>query len=246
VSNDILTMLWKELKEFIRMRGTKQTGMIGGLLLPVGILGILMPLRSGAAWVTGSTSLTFMGWLPMFMALSMIADSFAGERERHTLETLLATRLSDQAILVGKIASAVLYSWGLVVVSLITGLITVNIAHGHGRLLMFPPGDIATLLVFSLLLGTLASCAGVLVSLRAATVRQAAQTLSYGFLVLVFAVVFGARMLPTERMKVLINAVAPTNLLRTEILVAMGLAAVDFGLYSVVRMRFQRARLILD
>ncbi len=74
----------------IRMRGTKQSGMIGGLLVPVGILGIFVPLRSGPAWVTNNLSLTLMGWLPLFMVISMIADSFAGERERqHTLGNLV-------------------------------------------------------------------------------------------------------------------------------------------------------------
>jgi ABC-2 type transport system permease protein len=246
VRNDILTMLWKELREFIRMRGTKQSGMIGGLLVPVGILGILVPIRSGAGWVNSNLSLTLMGWLPLFMVISMIADSFAGERERHTLETLLATRLSDQAILVGKIASAVLYSLGLVVVSLVTGLVTVNIAHGHGKLLMFPLGAIAALIVFTLLLGTLAACAGVLVSLRAATVRQAAQTLSYAFLVVVFGVIFGSRLLPTQWLAALAKAVASGSVLRTEIVAALFLVVVDSALYSAARARFQRARLILD
>ncbi len=246
MTNDILTMIWKELREFIRMRGTKQSGMIGGLLVPVGILGIFVPLRSGPAWVANNLSLTLMGWLPLFMVISMIADSFAGERERHTLETLLATRLSDQAILAGKVVSAVLYAWGLVVVSLVTGLVTVNIAHGHGKLLMFPLGNIVALLVFTLLLGTLAACAGVLVSLRAATVRQAAQTLSYAFLVVVFGIIFGSRLLPAAWLMALAKALAGESLLQLEILAALLLIVVDAALYWAARLRFQRTRLILD
>ena len=37
----------------------------------------------------------------------MIADGIPGERERHTLETLLASRLSDRSILLGKVMAAV-------------------------------------------------------------------------------------------------------------------------------------------
>jgi hypothetical protein len=44
----------------------------------------------------------------------------------------------------------------------------------------------------------------------------------------------------------LAKAVAGGNLLRTEVSVALVLIAVDAGLYSAARVRFQRARLILD
>ena len=33
-------------------------------------------------------------WFSLLLVINVVADSFAGERERHTLETLLASRLS--------------------------------------------------------------------------------------------------------------------------------------------------------
>ena len=51
---------------------------------------------------------TYLSFLPV---ASIIADSFAGERERHTIETLLASRLSSRSILFGKMLAAIAYGW---------------------------------------------------------------------------------------------------------------------------------------
>jgi len=70
-------------------------------------------------------------WVPLFLVMGVIAYSFAGDRERHTLETLLASRLSNRAILLGKIAAAVGYALRVTLLSLAAGLVTVNVAHGR-------------------------------------------------------------------------------------------------------------------
>lgn len=51
--------------------------------------------------------------LPLVLSAIMIAESLAGERERRTLETLLASRLSERAILLRKMSAAVLLGWML-------------------------------------------------------------------------------------------------------------------------------------
>ncbi len=53
----------------------------------------------------------------------MITDSIAGERERQTLETLLASRLPDRAIVLGKIIAVTLFGWGLLLLGMIPGLL---------------------------------------------------------------------------------------------------------------------------
>ncbi len=65
-------------------------------------------------------------------------DSFAGERERHTLETLLASRLPDHAILSGKLLVCVLYSFIMTIIFIVLCLAVVNIAYWNGQLLMYP------------------------------------------------------------------------------------------------------------
>lgn len=244
--SDILTMLWKEWKEIFLQRGTLRGGVLSSLVIPILLLGVFLPWQGGVAWVkSASLPITWL-WLPLFLVTTMIADSFAGERERKTLEALLASRLSDRAILFGKIASAVSYGWGLTLASLALGLVTVNLIHGHGRLLMYPANTAALIVAMSFLGSTLAASAGVLVSLRAATVRQAQQTLSLALLVVFFGLMFGVRALPAEWKVHLVTAFAGPNQVRTEVMAGIVLALLDGVLLRAAMARFQRARLILD
>jgi ABC-2 type transport system permease protein len=185
-------------------------------------------------------------WLPVFLVATMICESFAGERERKTLETLLASRLDDRTILFGKLAAAVGYGWGLAMSSLVLGLITVNVTHGHGPLILLPAATVLLVATFSLLASTLAASAGVLISLRASTVRQAQQTLSLSLLGLMFGGLFGIQALPTTWKMWLARTLSGATLLTTELLGGALLLALDLLVISIAAARFQRARLILD
>lgn len=83
---DISTVLWKEWKEILSEgRGR---GKVSVLIL-VGVVGIILPWQIGRTWIESPMVLAYWAWVPMFLVMPVIADSFAGERERHTLETLL-------------------------------------------------------------------------------------------------------------------------------------------------------------
>jgi ABC-2 type transport system permease protein len=185
------------------------------------------------------------GWVPYLLVSGVVADSFAGERERHTLETLLASRLPDSAILFGKIAAALLYGWGLTVVSVLLSLITINVVHGQGQILLFPAGIAAGILGISLLIALFASGLGVLVSLRAASVRQAQQTFSLIFLV-IFVPLLLMPLLPPEIQFRVTEAVAAADPGTLALGAALLLIVVDLALLLAARARFKRARLILD
>ncbi|MCK7485371.1 MAG: ABC transporter permease subunit [Bacillus subtilis] len=96
--------------------------------------------------------------MPFLWVSGVVADMFAGERERHTLEALLATRLSDQAILFGKLLAAMTYGFTLTWVIMIASLITVNIGFGKGELLFYPLDMTLAALVFSILISGLSGC----------------------------------------------------------------------------------------
>jgi len=105
---DIGNIMWKEWREFLsqcrHLKVEYLTTFCGVLLV-----GIIPALENGAAWMSSPLVLVFSGWVPIFLVSAIIADSFAGERERHTLLPLLATPISDLAILLGKILAAVVY-----------------------------------------------------------------------------------------------------------------------------------------
>jgi ABC-2 type transport system permease protein len=247
---DIMTVVRKELREYLAQRGgvTRSSGSRAGwlsLLVLVAVFGIFLPWQTGREWVETPVVILW-AWVPLFLTTSITADAFAGERERHTLETLLASRLSDRAILFGKVLAAVAYGWGLTVVSLIVGLITVNVAFREGGLALYPLGAALGGLGVSLLAAGLAATAGVLVSLRASTVRQAAQTLSIAIMVLLFVPIFGIQALPPETTNRLMRWVEYVGMNGITLTAAGVLAVLDAALLWAGMARFQRARLILD
>lgn len=240
---DILTVIWKELRELLHVRG-RQRGWMNMLIL-VGVFGILMPLQSGADWFATPLPILYYGWLPFTLVSSVIADSFAGERERHTLDTLLASRLSDTSILYGKILAALIYGWGLTMVCAVLGVAAINIAFGKGTFLIFPTEVTIGILVFSLLISLLVSGLGVLISLRAASVRQAQQTFSIAFFAL-FVPFFAIPLLPEAWIVKISQVLENLDYLSLGMVFAALLLAADLVLLGAARRRFRRDRLILD
>jgi ABC-type Na+ efflux pump permease subunit len=128
------------------------------------------------------------------MASSIIAsDSFAGEKERRTVEALLATPLSDSEMLLGKmivslVPAVVVTIAAFLVYSAVIDQFTVGL---FGGVLLFP-NDIWLMLIFALV-PTLAFAniaLTVLISARAKGVREA-QQISALFLVPLIGMVVG-------------------------------------------------------
>ncbi len=243
---DFATVLWKEWKEIVLERSGSGAGRFRPLFL-IAVLGIFVPLRMGPERFFSAAGLLMPTFFSAIVITAVISDSFAGERERHTLETLLASRLSDHAILFGKIAASIAYGWFISLSCILAGAITVNITNWHGEIFMFH--DVASWLVLLFgppLVGGVVATAGVLVSLHATTVRGAQQTLSIGIGVLFMGIVFGGSLLPAEwkaGFARILFTWSPTNL----VLAALGvLLIIDLGLLLAGMARFQRAKLVLD
>ena len=242
---DVFTVAWKEWRELLQLGGSHRGGRFS-LVILIGVFGVFLPLQAGADWVQSPATVFYWGWVPLMLVGSAVADSFAGERERHTLETLLASRLPDSAILLGKMFAAVTYGWGLVLIMLVLSLVTVNLSARTGPLLVFPWRFAVGAPLLALLGSGLAATAGVLVSLRAPTVRQAAQTLNVGVLLLIFIPVLGMQALP-DSLKAQLAARAMAIGADGLLWVSAGLLALlDLSLLAVAFARFRRSRLVLD
>lgn len=241
--NDIANIIWKELKEIFVQRGSLRSG-VTNLLLVLAIIGILFPLQFGREWITHPLGLVSGAWLPLFMSMGLVADAFAGERERHTLETLLASRLSDQAILYGKMLSSILYGAGISLAGMLLGAVTVNLAHpGTG---FYPVGNFLGAVLFSLLGATLVTGIGVFVSLHAGSVRQAYQRMSLGFLLIWMPIIFAPQVLPDAWKLQLSQWFENINGLQAAVTAGAILLMIDLTLIVLDRARFKRARLVLD
>lgn len=242
---DVLTVARKEWREYL-LAGSGLKGGRMGLLIMLAVFGVVLPAQNGPAWIASPAPLLAWAWVPLMLVSGVVADSFAGERERHTLETLLASRLPDRAILLGKVAAAVAYGWGFALGAAALSLLTVNLAHWQGHVVAFPATTAVAVPLFSLLTSGLAATAGVLVSLRASTARQAAQTLSIATMLVLFVPLFGFQALPAPTRAAWTAAALSLDPLASLASVAGVLLLADTALLSLGLARFRRARLVLD
>jgi ABC-2 type transport system permease protein len=237
---DLKTMLWKERKGLLRYRGSR-TRFLLTLMTPV-LMAVVMPWQEGAGWVESPISLIISLAIPIIIVGITVPESFAGERERHTLETLLASRLPDRAILFGKLTTAVAFAWGLTLAVLLMSLVPVNLAHGEGKILFFTPTLALGNLALSFVLSTLCASAGVLVSLRSETVQEAAQTLMAIFLVPPMILQMVLFMFVDQLRDTLQNLNGEQVLL----IIIVVLAVIDLAVSALAVARFRRSRLHLS
>jgi ABC-2 type transport system permease protein len=245
-TTDFQTVFWKEWKEIVLERSAGGSGSLRPLIL-VAALGIFVPFRMGPERFFSPYPLLIYAFFSAVVITAVIADAFAGERERHTLETLLASRLSDRAILLGKVAASLAYGWLIAILCVLAGCITVNALNWHGHVLLYH--DAASWLILLLgppLAGGAVSASGVLVSLHASTVRQAQQTMTVAILLLGLAMIFGANMLPLSWRAWFGEILVNWSLAELVLAAAGVMLFVDIGLLLAGMARFQRARLILD
>jgi ABC-2 type transport system permease protein len=235
--NDLWTMIWKEWKDFLLSGG--RSDLLRPLLI-LGIVGIVLPLSFRLSWINlDPAPVLIILYAPFMFVTSFIGDAIAGERERHTLETLLASRISDRAILLSKVLVAVGFTWGMTLFCLLLGAIVVNWSQEQGQWVFYAPINLfLVVLVMSLLTILLAASGGVLISLKSATVRQAAQTMVLGEILLGFAIYVVVRFLPAS-----VTASLTTSQMVSIILLT--LVVLDAILLAASLVSFQRSRLIL-
>jgi len=241
---DVITVALKELREIFTFGDARGRGKLS-LVVLVLIFGIVFPLQSGREWVESPVSIMVWGWMPFLWVSGIVADLFAGERERHTLEALLATRLSDQAILFGKLLAAMTYGFTLTWLIMLASLVTVNISFGGDGLLFYSRDVTLGALVFSILISGLSASIGVLVSLRAGSVRQAQQIMSMGMLVL-FLPLMLIQFIPKAWLESIGNIVENVQPMQVAEWIAVGLLVVELVLIAIATRLFQRSKLILD
>lgn len=237
--------MWKEWRELLFQRGSLRATILSWLPLIL-IFGLLMPAQVGLFWVNSPFTIAYWGWLPTLPVMALVADSFAGERERHTLETLLASPLSEAAILFGKVITVVSYGLLLTLLVLLAGLISVNVTHAKSRLLLYPVGVTLTGFLLGILTATAMASIGVIVSLRSPTVKQAAQQLAFVSIALTWIPLLGLSLMPIQLQTNLLRSANNINVTQIVFVLLLVLVVIDAGLLAIAMKRFKRSRLILD
>ncbi len=243
---DIQAVMWKEWRELF---ATGSTGLRNGpwnVVLALGIFGIFMPLQFSDMWLTSIWTVFWIIFVTSFWTVGYVADSFAGERERHTLETLLASRLSDAAILLGKLGAIVAYVWGQVLGSLLLGVITVNVIRWEGTVRFYQPSVALGAAGMGLLGSGLMAALGILISLHAPTARQAQQRLLIPITLIMLLPSVGSLVVPADQQERLFRAVGAADVTLVVAAVLGSLLVIDAALIALALARFQRSRLVTD
>ena len=242
---DVWTVVWKEWREFRDQLLSLRRGGLSALILAL-ILGVVAPVQLGPEWVQSDLIIAYWPFLAATMVSSLIADSVAGERERHTLETLLASRLSDSAILIGKIIAAVLYGLGFAVANLLIGLVAVNIAHRESAPILFGAERFIVTIVLTILASLLMAGIGVFISLRAATVKQAQQAFGIAIIVLTMGPLLLFNALEPETRMAIADRLARLGPSRIYAYAIAGLTTASIIVIGTALARFKRGKLVLD
>lgn len=236
--SDLWTMIWKEWKDFLWSGGRSD---LLRPLLNIAVLGIILPLSFSQGWINlDPAPVLIVLFTPFMFVILIISDAIAGERERHTLETLLASRISDRAILLSKVLVAVAYNWAMTLLCLLLGALVVNLSQGLRQWEFYRPMSLfSVVLVLCFLTTLLAASGGVLVSLKSATVRQASQTMLLGLIILGLAISTVIRLLPP-------GWTASLTASQMILIIVLVLVVLDTILLVASLVSFQRSRLILS
>lgn len=238
--SDVFTVMRKERLMLFRYRGGRMRFVLT-LLSPL-LLAFYVSWSAGVRWVEQPVPVLPCALVAVLAVIIVVPESFAGERERHTLETLLATRLGDGSILFGKIGVAVAFSMILVCVVLALGLVTANVFHLRGDILLYTAPNLAVTVTISLLMAIFVAALGVILSLGAETVQEATQTLAG--VILVPPIILGMIVLIFRRKFVYMLMVIGRPL--SGLVVLLGFILIDLLLLAEVKRRFHRSRLLLD
>jgi ABC-2 type transport system permease protein len=179
---DALLVARKELAELFSVQAGRRAQLLtmGG---QVAVFGFLLPYFMAPAWIGETSVLSFIFLLlPMALSFSLAAASFAGERERRTLESLLATPLSVSAMFFGKSLAGLVQVYSMVVSSTLLSLVALNLwgrQQGLGQIFIYSGPALFALLGLSMAVAVFATSCGVIISLKAPSVRVAQTTTTF-------------------------------------------------------------------
>lgn len=244
--DDARTVAWKELIEVRRGSPNGRSPIVSmfGLAL---VLGIVLPLAGDGF---GPFAVMVLGpMLATIWTFTSVPDSFAGERDRHTIETLLASRLSDEAILAGKVGAHVAVATAIGAVATGVSVISSNVVglvRDDGADVGLPWGELLVGLLTTVLVALLFTNFGVLIALRASSALAAQRTMGIVMAGVVFLIMLGGSALPERWQTELSDLADDVGSLDPVVLVLIGLAlfvAVNVALLYAMRRRFVRPKL---
>jgi ABC-type Na+ efflux pump permease subunit len=249
--DDITTVAWKELTEVRAGSGDRGRRSSAGIVLVTLFVAVVIPFSAGNAQFGGMAVMSIGLLVAAMWVLTSVPDSFAGERDHRTLETLLATRLPAEAILAGKLLASVVVATALGTVAIVLSVAASDVGtavHGDpGDPLSVPWLHMVLGVVLAVLVAFALSNVGILVALRASSAMVAVRELGLGLAGIAIAVTLGVQALPNGASSDLADVAADVGSLSPWVL-AVGTAVIfvvlNAALFAATRARFTRPKLV--
>jgi ABC-2 type transport system permease protein len=226
--NEIAIIVRKELTELVSDRQSFSGTLIQASVVIL-LCGVFVPSRGPALFGHPTELVMIFAIFPSLVGAVFSADSFAGERERNTLETLLATPVSDRAIYLGKVLAAVGISVTCALVALAAALVTAHL-QGEDAWAELGLSGVALLAGGALAFALTATAVATAISSRLRVARSAQQMSSILTLVLSMLFLWLTTLVPLASPWGQVLAVEG-------VLTALGLAALALGLRTFTRHR---------
>jgi ABC-2 type transport system permease protein len=160
------------------------------------------PLLIGNHWFEATPLLVAYPVVASTFVIHSSVDTIAGERERHTLETLLASPVRESEITASKVLGGVFMGLSLGIAPLIIGVIALNLAavfKGTGDGLLLPASHLLWgLPLLAMTLPAAMTSVGVLVSFFGSSLRNAMQSYSFALVGLMIVGSVIAVLLPPD------------------------------------------------
>lgn len=242
----IMRKEWEDIKSTFFSYHNFSAGIWPILLICVAF-GFYEPLKSAPEWLQSNTMVFSISILIPFITIGFISPySFVGERMRGTLEPLLATPVSDQAILFGKIGIAILFGWGVTLIVMLLGLGVINIFLANGNFLFYLPELVIPTLLLSLLFSILVATIGTNSSLYAKTILEAQRNLVTTLFIPILLPAFFLGPFMPEEWKIIIVQITTQMGTNNQLLILIVLFFLVDGIFLVIaQIRFNRKKLLL-
>jgi ABC-2 type transport system permease protein len=240
---DTMTVFQKEWKEAFHNRGIR--GYLFNWVIMALLIGVYMPITVGSDWFKSPILLLLWSWPPLQLVTGMVADTFAGEKERHTLETLLASRLPDLSIFSGKMMTGLLYAGSLFPASLLLSAVTINLVHPSAEGIQFyTSGVLLQVLGIHYLSLILVALIGTLVSMKSNSVKSAYQKITVVILVLALTPSLGIGLLSPDIRTHLVQIISQPHLGPGGLIAALIMLAADGIIFILCLSNFKRSQLL--
>jgi len=235
--NQIQAIVWKEWREFFFQQSIK--GKLQTIVL-IAAIGVILPINKGPQWFNFSFFYGVAVIGPLIMAVTIVCDLFVGERERHTLETLLASRLSDKGIVLGKILFAVSYATCITILLLMLNVVALNVEYYKGTFLIFSFKSALILAAINFFSAFFTALVGIAITIGAKTVKQGQLTLTITLLALVLLPTILLRILPNGFRNTISHYYTSISSETIFLLASLGLVIIDLLILKMIFYRFKK------